>query len=84
MEPLSYCRTRAAHHVGAPMFLQYQKLRLQSQVLPRGVRGIGKGLGLVSVSAPLERLPTLGFYLLSSLLLVARGIGWVSVIHVCQ
>ena len=39
---------------------------------PRGVWGIGKGIGRVSVSAP---LPTLGFYLLSRLLLVARGIG---------
>ena len=51
---------------------------------PRGVRGMGKGIGWVSVSASLECLPTLEFYLLSSLLLVARGIGWVSVIHACQ
>ena len=51
---------------------------------PRGVQGIGEGIGWVSVSAPLEGMPTLEFSLLSSLLLVARGIGWVSVIHACQ
>ena len=40
--------------------------------LPRGVRGIG----WVSVSAPLESLPTLEFHALSSLLLVARSTGY--------
>ena len=38
----------------------------------RGVWGIGKGIGWVSVSAPLDGLPKLGVYLLSSMLLVAR------------
>ena len=67
-----------------PCFYHIKKSGYSHMSLPRGVRGIGKGIGWVSVSASLERLPTLQFYLLSSLLLVARGIGWVSVIHACQ
>ena len=51
---------------------------------PKGVQGIGKGIGWVLVSTSLEGLPILEFYLLSSVLLVASGIGWVSVTHAYQ